>query len=254
AVCFAWVVCPPPGEDAEGPFGSRFYLSGIYRLVAGSVVCAVFFLFLLRRGFDNPVFYEYLKNQAEFLSSLYLSATVDVVQRVLLENVTAELILDMIKQALLRGGGIVFCVFLFFVSRQVSYILVWLVRRVRVGSPLLSFHTGPHLIWITSASLLFILLSRITKWPVPEIILWNILVICVILYLAQGLGILQYFMARPALPPFFRFVLPPLFIVLVISPGINAVVLGLTILLGIAENWVPLRAPETGGPPSTPAV
>jgi hypothetical protein len=254
AASFAWVVCPPSGEDTRSPLGSRFYLSGIYRLVAGSVVCAVFFLLVLRRGFDDPVFHDYLKNQAELLNALYRSTTADVVQRALLENITAERILDTIKLVLFRGGGIVSCVFLFFLSRQVSYILVRLIRRVRVGSPLLSFYASPRLIWATSASLLFILLTRIAKWRIPEIILWNILVVCAILYLAQGLGILQYFMIRPAMPPFLRVILPPLFIVLIVSPGINAVVLGLTILLGIAENWVSFRTSETGGPPSTPAA
>jgi hypothetical protein len=45
-----------------------------------------------------------------------------------------------------------------------------------------------------------------------------------------------------------------LIILLIFSPGINAFVLVGMILLGIAENWVPLRTPKPNGPPSTPAV
>ena len=114
------------------------------------------------------------------------------------------------------------------------------------------FHVYPAIIWVLSASLLLVVLSRITKLGVIEIILWNILVFCVIMYLAQGLGIAQFFLSRPSMPPFLRLVLVVLFIVLVCSPGINAVLLGCVVLLGIAENWVPFRAPRTNGPPSTP--
>ena len=90
------------------------------------------------------------------------------------------------------------------------------------------------------------------KLEIPEIILWNILILCAILYLAQGLGILQFFLARPTVSPSFKLLLSVLFIFLFFSPVINVVLLGGVVLLGIAENWVPFRAPKQNGPPSTP--
>jgi hypothetical protein len=45
-----------------------------------------------------------------------------------------------------------------------------------------------------------------------------------------------------------------LVILLVFSPGINAAALGVLVLLGIAENWVPFRAPKPDGGSSTPGI
>jgi hypothetical protein len=111
---------------------------------------------------------------------------------------------------------------------------------------------GIRFIWVLSVSLFLVIAMRILKWTVPEIILWNILTLCAILYLAQGLGILQHITAAPGMPPFLRLALSLLFFILIFSPGINAVVLGLVTLLGIAETWVSFRTPKTDGPSSTP--
>jgi hypothetical protein len=43
-----------------------------------------------------------------------------------------------------------------------------------------------------------------------------------------------------------------LIILVIFSPGINALALAALVLLGIAENWLPLRALKTDGPASTP--
>jgi hypothetical protein len=85
-----------------------------------------------------------------------------------------------------------------------------------------------------------------------EIAGWNILTLCVILYLAQGGGIVVFFLAR--LPPGMRFALNVGIFVLILSPGVNVVLLGLLILLGIAENWAPFRASKLNGPPPTPGA
>jgi hypothetical protein len=114
------------------------------------------------------------------------------------------------------------------------------------------FHVHLRLIWVLSFTLALIVTTKMLKWVGPEIVLWNILVLCAILYMVQGLGILQHFFTRPAMPPFVRLLLPLLFFIMVFSPGINAVLLGFVILLGIAENWAPFRAPKQDRPPSTP--
>jgi len=99
---------------------------------------------------------------------------------------------------------------------------------------------------------MLVVLSRVARLVVPEIILWNILVLCIILYCAQGLGILQFFLSRPTVPVFLRFFLTVVLIILIFSPAVNAVLLIGIVILGIAENWAPFRAPKPNGPPSTP--
>ena len=122
---------------------------------------------------------------------------------------------------------------------------------MRIAS-FITFRAAPALIWVLSSSLLLVVLSRVARLVVPEIILWNILVLCIILYFAQGLGILQFFLSRPSVPVFLRFFLTVLLIILIFSPAVNAVLLIGIVLLGIAENWAPFRAPKPNGPPSTP--
>jgi hypothetical protein len=105
-----------------------------------------------------------------------------------------------------------------------------------------------------SFSLLAILLFRILNITVLETVAWNVLVICVMLFLAQGGGVALFMMSRRMLPPVMRFLLNVLIIVLFFSPGINALVLGALVLLGIAENWVPFRASKLDGSSSTPGM
>jgi hypothetical protein len=75
-----------------------------------------------------------------------------------------------------------------------------------------------------------------------EIAGWNILALCGILYLAQGGGIALYFLIK--LPPLLRIAANVGAILMLFSPGINALFLGSLTLVGIAENWFPLRVPK----------
>jgi uncharacterized protein YybS (DUF2232 family) len=95
-------------------------------------------------------------------------------------------------------------------------------------------------------------LTRISGLEIPEIILWNILVLCTIMYLAQGLGILQFFLSRPSISPFLKLVFLVLILILFFSPFLNMILLVGLVLLGIAENWVPFRVPKENDIPSTP--
>jgi hypothetical protein len=98
------------------------------------------------------------------------------------------------------------------------------------------------------------ILGARTAGLVAEIVSWNVLVICVMLYLAQGGAILMYWYSRRAMPVFFRFFLNLLLVIVIFSPGINAVFLAVLALLGIAENWIPFRVPKTNGSSSTPGI
>jgi hypothetical protein len=114
------------------------------------------------------------------------------------------------------------------------------------------FHVNPIMIWVFSAALLLVVLTRILRMQIPEIILWNILVLCVILYLAQGLGIIQFLLSRSSLSPFLKLALTLLMVFLLFSPFLNMLLLGGFFILGIIENWVPLRVLKKNAPPSTP--
>jgi hypothetical protein len=168
---------------------------------------------------------------------------------------------------MLRGGSLVSCVLLFFVCCQIILILARLSFRLfgknfqgkNSGetmfngiNPLALFHVNPKVIWVFSSSLLLVVITKAMKFEIPEIILWNILVICSILYLAQGLGIMQFFLIKPSFSHFLRMILVIAFVFVLFSPFINAFLFGGLVLLGIAENWLPLRVSKQSGPPSTP--
>ena len=241
---FTWVIVPPPFM--------RFNMSAGLRLIAGSCLGALMFIVIFYRAIASPGFSEYVNAMTHWLVSFNSSSGTDVVQAALLDSLTPELLLAGIKSMMLRGVSLVYCIFLFFVSRQISFSLVRIVRRER-GTPFFAgFHVHPAIIWAFSASLLLVVFTRLVKLEIPEIILWNILILCAILYLAQGLGILQFFLTKPSMPPVFRLSLTILIFILLFSPVINAGFLAGVVLLGIAENWVSFRALKQEGPPSTP--
>jgi len=249
AAIFTWITAAPPGFSAKVP--------GSMRLMLGSCLGALLFIGIFFRTAASPGFSDYISSMINTVVSMYRSSGSDVVQNALLESLTADVVLNFMKSVILRGGSLIACVLLFFISRQVSFTLARLthggrgIHSAKMNS-LAFFHVYPVVIWFLSASLLLVVLTRMVKFTVPEIILWNVLMFCAIMYLAQGLGILQFFLLRPSIPPFLRLVLMVVFIILLFSPGINAVLLVGVALLGIAENWVPFRAPKTNEPPSTP--
>ena len=245
---FVWICAPPVGFSRNVP--------GVMRFIAGSCVGAMLINAILFRLMAAEGFLEYLDSWIEMFASVNHS---DVVKSAMLERLDAEGFLQIMKAVMLRGGALVSCVFVFFVSRQVSITFAYFNmgnynrgKGSRVINNLGVFHVHPELIWLFSSSLLLVVLTRIFAFGIAEIILWNILILCVMLYLAQGLGIMQFLLSRSSMPNVMRFFLVALFVVLMFSPVLNVVLLGAVILLGIAENWVPLRAPKRNGPPSTP--
>jgi hypothetical protein len=245
---FLWILVPPQGK------GWFFRLPGIARFAAGASVSALLVLGVLFHLLDNEAFYGYVNDQLETVKSLYRASSADVTQNALLESLTADFILRAVKMVLERGGALASCIFIFFVNRQISLALARLFRRREKAAGLSAFHVPAFLIWVLSFSLLLVLVCRAGALEYGEILGWNILTLCCILYFAQGLGIVQYFLIGPAMPPSRRMLISIVLIILLLSFGINAIILGLIILLGIAENWAPLRRPKTSGPPSTPGA
>jgi len=250
ASLFVWIIAPPPYSPLK--------ICGTIRLVIGSSLSAVILIVMLLRTMASPGFLEHVAAITNSVAARQ-GAGSDVVQTALLAEVTPEMTLNFIRSTVFRGGALISSVLLFFLCRQLSFILARLFAKnkpLRISfqeiNSLVIFRVHPMLIWVLSASLLLVVMTHRANLEIPGIILWNILILCSIIYLAQGIGILQFFLARPTVTPFMKLLFSILFVVLMLSPGINVVLFGGVVLLGIAENWVPFRAPKSNGPPSTP--
>ena len=241
---FVWIIAPPPGLSEKLAMSTRF--------VIGSCLGALLFAGIFHRTISSQHFTEHMDSVLSALVYAYSSSGSDVVQIALLSDLQAETILGAFAAVMLRGGSLVACVFLYAVCRQVGQTFARLFAKERGTPALIFFHVPFRVIWVFSVSLLLIIFTRTTGLEIPEILLWNVLVICIILYLAQGLGILQFFLSRPTVTPFMRLAIGVLFIILLFSPVINILLLGSFIFLGIAENWLPFRVSKLNGPPSTP--
>ncbi|MDR3338447.1 MAG: hypothetical protein LBT16_14725 [Treponema sp.] len=243
---FTWIVAP--GSKAA------FHLTTAYRAALGSLIGAIALLLVLRVSGEETGLYSMLKAQADALVSLYkTSAGPDVVEQTMAEAfITTENILDFVKNLSLRGGAVLSCLFLFFLTRQLGAAIFVLVRRVRPNGNFMYFHAAPWMIWALSLSLLAVLLGTSLKLSWMEIAAWNILAVCVMFYLAQGAGILMFLFARWTITAGMRLLINFLTVIVIFSPGINLAFLAVLILLGVAENWAPFRIIKTNGPSSTP--
>jgi hypothetical protein len=222
----------------------------VYRFAISASAGAMVLLLL----FFNPVvglgFTEVLTKQAELLSSLYsASAGSDAVKQSVIEYaLTPEKVVEILTQLMLKGGALASCLVLYFFSRQASAFAARVIRRRKLAQSLSAFHAPGRTIWALSISLGAVLLCTRLGLKIPEIVAWNFLVICGIIYLAQGAGIVLYKLENRSAAA--RFICVALFFAIILSPGINAAGLGLLILLGIAENWLPLRIPRESSAPT----
>ena len=242
---FMWITMPPPAF-AQVPFTVRF--------VIGSCLGAVAFILLFFRLMGAPGFAEYVGHVLNTLSQ----------QDARFGIMNTEMVLQGMRSILLRGGSLVACIVMFALSRQLSFFAARIIPgKTRNSSETLmlylqrvnslaAFRVHSTLIWIFSSSLLLVILTRRAGLEPPEILLWNVLVICVILYFAQGVGILQVFLSRQTLSPFVKLLCLVLLVFMFFSPILNMVLLVCLVLLGIAENWVPFRVSKKDNPPSTP--
>jgi hypothetical protein len=243
---FAWIILPFDESSSRMP--------GAYRLALGSALCTLVFIALFFRSIDNESFYEGMGNQLALILSLYQPASTDAAQN----SQNIEAIFELMKNIIIRGGALFSAVMLLFINRQISILLIRLFGGPRRANIFLNFYAHQKLLWVLAAAALLIPVTSLLSWTGLGIILWNIITLCVMMYLAQGLGIIIFFASKKEFPAFLRFLLPIVIVVLVFSPGVNAVLLGIIALLGIVENWVSFRPlkirslPEASGPSSTP--
>jgi hypothetical protein len=248
---FIWIMSPGPVRVAR-------------RIAAASAAVTAFFLFIMfvLPGRGNDGFSVFFRSQAELLSSLYTgSAGGDAVRRSFLERYfTAERILDLLRLLVMRGGALASSMLLFFASRRLSFFVLRLIRRLPPSGrapgaeSLVNFHAPGEMIWVLSFSLLGAPLFRLLSFGPGEILAWNALTLSALVFLAQGCGILFWFLAGKVRSPFARILVNVALAAVILSPGINAFALALLALLGVAENWAPLRASGKSGSSPTPGM
>jgi hypothetical protein len=244
SLAFTWIM---------GWQGGALKMRTAYRFIISAAVVSLAIL-LVTLTSSGSAFADMARTQSEAVSAVIISsAGADTVRRSLLENtVSPEAVYQIIKALALRGGAVFSAVFLFFINRQASKAALAILRKQKYRNELPSFHVPLNFIWILSISLAAIVLSGLLKMEMPGILAWNVLVICVILFLGQGTGIALFNFQKRALSTGPRLLICALVFFAVITPVINVVVFGALVLLGIAENWLPLRTPKKDGPASTP--
>jgi len=240
-----------PGQEPLGfAVPSVPQVRTLFRFVAASVMATLMFL--------GTAYWLGLNDFAEFapriepLLSAYISSMAggDAVRQSVLEHaLTPERILETVMMLTLRGGALLSAVFLLFFSRKMAFLAARLFRKREAGAgDLAGFFVPPRAIWVLSLSLLMVFLGRTFSMQVIEVVAWNALVMCGLMFLAQGGGVVLFHLARRPVPWLLRMLLGVLFVILVFSPGINFFVLGALLVLGIAENWLPMRTAKQGSP------
>jgi len=223
-------------------------LRGAYRFVLASAAVTVVFLIYINSS-ASP-FYSNLNEMSQMLTQVLNSTNADPARRsILQEMITPERVQEVVNIFLLRGGALLSTSFVFFINRQVSISVVSIIKRQRKARGLMEFFAPPVTIWVLSGALAVVLLTRMFRVQVLEIMAWNILVICAIIFFAQGAGIFLHFLARRSY--IFRFFAVALVVMAILSPFLNMIAVTAILILGVAENWLPFRALKKG-PASTP--
>ncbi|MDR0324199.1 MAG: YybS family protein [Treponema sp.] len=222
ALCFFWIMYPQrqlPGH------GKKFIIRTVYRFIISSAATAVIILFFIVGSSADSVYYSTIFAQAEILSSF--SA-----------GVTPETLVELLKSIALRGGAIASVFFLFFINQYAAFTAARLLGKQKPQKPLSAFFVPENTIWFFSGAIAMVLITRQLRMEIPEIMAWNVLVVCAILFLTQGAGIALFFLAKKSSA--FRLGVNILIIFLIFSP-LGTIVIAALLTLGIAENWVPMR-------------
>jgi hypothetical protein len=250
ALGFTWVMAGnPPVRMASGE--ALPPVRALARFVAAASAAALVFLanaFLFGR--DGLEAIVHLAESFARADAAAQAAGGDAVAQSILERALApESIAAAVVAVTLRGGALLSAAVLLFFSRQAAFLAARLMRRGAPGAGgLASFFAPRRTIWFFSAGLAAAMLGRALSMQAVEIFAWNLLVMCGLVFLAQGGGIVLFHAARRRLSPLLRALLAAAFVVAMLSPGVNLFALGALLVLGIAENWAPMRAARKSGP------
>jgi hypothetical protein len=216
-------------------------------ILAAAAGTFVFYIFILndRSNFGFNILFNDIA--AVFSSILSSSPGDDVLRRSLFQDtVTPERVLEVMKSILMRGGALSSFLFLFFINRHLTYKAMQLIKKQKEEQGLVGFFAPQQTIWVFSASLATILLTRMFTVGFFEILAWNVFVVCGIIFMAQGAGILMHLLAKRT--PGFRLFVNVLIVLLIFSP-LSTIAVTAVLLLGVMENWLPLRGPKMASTP-----
>jgi hypothetical protein len=206
-----------------------------YKFIIASSVCAVIFLIYINSPTSG--FFELFSKTAEELFGAG-DSEVQIKNPLFTQVFTPERLTEFANMFLLRGGALVSMLFLFFINRQMALAAVSMIKKQRMDHGLTVFYAPANTIWVFSASLATIVLTSIFKVEILSILAWNVFTVCAIIYLAQGIGILTYWMMLRS--NIFRLIISVLIIVVLFSP-LNSFAIAALVLLGIIDNWRPFR-------------
>jgi hypothetical protein len=233
---FTWIMAGSPAILRIPPIRT------VFRFIAAAVAGALVFLAMIFSLGDEETLSAVIRSQMELIIP-----AADTAQQALMERMFAEdRIIRMFITFILRGGALISAFFLLFFNRQTAFIIARLFpryyqRQKGVHSDLTGFYVPRKTIGVLSACIPVILLCRFISLETVEIAAWNLLAICAILFFAQGGGIVLFNLARRPMSMILRLLCMALFVFVIFSPGLNMVAVAALLLLGIAENWLPLR-------------
>jgi len=241
ALGFTWIMAGNPPYVLNSIPRART----AFRFIAASVAGSVVLLGMIYSVGKNENFISLARSQIEAISSgIIASSTTDPLQQEAMERLfVPDKIIETMFSISFRGGVMASMFFLFFISRQAAFILARLImkKQANPGGDLILFHAPKKSIWVFSICLLVIVACSVFSLKHIEVAAWNILMICAIMFLAQGGGIVLHFLSRRPVSVPMRLFFALVFAFLVFSPGINLAAVAALVLLGIAENWLPLR-------------
>jgi hypothetical protein len=243
ALGFTWIMAETPW-----PFIPRARTA--FRFIAASIAGSLVTLGMMYSVFKDENFLAWFGFQIESISSILISSTADPIQQEAMKRfLVPDNIIETLFSLSFRGAALVTMFFSFFINRQIAFITARLIMRKQenINGDLIRFHAPKKTIWVFSICLPVIVAGGIFSLNYIGIAAWNVLIICAILFLAQGGGIVLHFLARRPIPFFMRLLGIFLIVFLLFSPGVNLIAIAALVLLGIAENWLPLRKNEELG-------
>jgi tryptophan-rich sensory protein len=222
---FTWVVAP---------FGPSRRLRTVYRLCIAAVISTIAMLATVQMGAEGGIA-SFVNQQVDGINTYYTTLKPGASPPFNVDSAT-----NIVVNLLYKGGALASVMLFFYVSRQIAGFIGRIIGREERKPCLESFHAGFSTIWFLLGALVVSALAFYFKKDMPEILALNLGVLCCLLYLGQGWGMVLSFLARhsPRRP---SGLFLPTVIFLVCVMGFNAIFLAALALMGIVENFLPLK-------------
>ncbi|MDR0707807.1 MAG: YybS family protein [Treponema sp.] len=224
---WTWITSPPP--QTQG-------FSTANRIVASGAV--VFILFLLDIFRDYSAFLQQMESAVKYAIDFTAESGI---AGIAFDSLDDTSVIGAMISFILNGAGLAVMILFFAVNRQVSVSFARLVKPVEKAPRLADYHAEGWLVWLLIFALVGAVFFRKTGMFAMEAVAWNVTTVCLFLYTAQGLGIVFYYLSKTARSPFVRLLQVLSAVIIIISPAVNLFACGGLLVLGIAENWAPLR-------------